>query len=287
MYTTLSELKNSIGIPVVDTMNDPYLYKLIETVTALIDKYIGVSLVYKTNTNILISGNNSQRIRLPALPVNSITSLYINDEDVTSECSIEDLNTVYREAGFNKILYVGASDVVAPNYTKKNIKTTFVSGYVMPIDCPYISMTITNSGGDALFTSAGNTLTTNTPIRIFGSLPNNIQSMKTYYVEVITAGSTFKIKPASGVSTPVLYVSAGISIQYQVVDTAVTLPTDIQYIANKVCERLFTSKNKALNIVSQSADYGSSRTSETFKLLANSIFTDQERYVLDQYKQVN
>lgn len=287
MYTTLTKLKKAIGIPTIDTLNDPYLYDLIKSVSEMITKYINADITYKTFTNYKMEGTGDQRIKLPGLPVSSIASLKINDTEVKTECSIEGLNTIYREKGFEKILYTESSGTVLPNYSKKNIDVTFTSGYVLPVDYPLVSAIISNSSGDALYTSAGNTLTTDTPIKIYGTLPTNMQSMKTYYVEVITPGSTFKIKPAAGASTPILYVTVfSTTFQYQIDDTQTTLPNDIIYVTNKVCERLFISKNQPLNILSRTSDYGSVRDGTSYQLLANSIFNEQEKYILNQYKQV-
>lgn len=285
MFTTLNELKMFIGIPTVDTMNDYYLYNLIQSVSESIKKYIGIDIVKKTATTYTTSGNNSQRITLLDSPITTLTTVEVGGTDVTAECVIEGKRTIYNEIGFPKVQYVGASGVVDPNFTTKNIKVTFNSGYVLPTDYTFQPCTLSNDTGTLLFTKAGHGLSTDDQINVYGSLPTNIQSMRNYYVTKVT-DNTFYIKETSGVATPLTYIGIGFGIMYKQVDALRTLPYDIEFITKKICERLFGSRNRSLNTQMFSNDFGSNGASESYTMGKGMLFTQQEMYVLDQYKAV-
>ena len=49
--TTLSTLKSFIGIPTSDTINDEYLFDLINSVSASFSNYLRIDIDYKTVTD--------------------------------------------------------------------------------------------------------------------------------------------------------------------------------------------------------------------------------------------
>lgn len=278
-FTTLNILKNSIGIPTSDTINDEYLFGLINSVSDTISKYLRVDIEYKTVTNYEFEGNNWQRISLPYSPINTLTALTINDEDKLSEISIENNRTLYRELGFPSIKYVGVGDVVSPNYTKKNIKATFTSGYVMPINYDYTFCSLADGSPNFIINVANpHGLNTNDVVRFYGTLPNNLTSYTDYYVLVLSP-TAFNISLTAN-GTPITYLSGSTGVTYKKVDLERTLPYDIEFVCNKVCERLFNSKNRALNVSNYKGI-----TNETYNLNGE-FFTDEEKYILNQYRAV-
>lgn len=278
-YTTLNTLKNSIGIPISDTTNDEYLFGLIMSVSDIISKYLRVDIEYKTVTDYEFEGNDWQRISLPYSPINTLTALTINGEDKLSEVSIEGSRTLYREAGFPRVSYVGVGNIVSSNYTKKNIKATFTSGYIMPVNYNYISCALADGSPNFIVNVANpHGLNTNDVVRFYGTLPNNLTSYNDYYVLVVSPTSFNITSTPNG--TPITYLSGSTGVTYKKVDTQRTLPYDIEFVCNKVCERLFNSKNRALNV----SNY-KSVTDETYKLNGE-FFTDEEKYILNQYRAV-
>lgn len=278
-FTTLSTLKSFIGIPTSDTINDEYLFDLINSVSASISNYIRVDIDYKTVTDYKFEGNNWQRITVPYMPINTLTALTIDDEDKLSEVSIENNRTLYRELGFPRIRYVEIGDVVSPNYSKKNIKATFTSGYIMPTDYTYVSCALSDGTPNYVVTTANpHGLATNDIIRFYGTLANNLTSYTNYYVLVLSP-TTFNISLTEN-GTPITYLSGSTGITYKKVDTVRTLPYDIEFVCKKVCERLFNSKNRALNVSNYKG-----LTNETYNLNGE-FFTDEEKYILNQYRAV-
>lgn len=278
-FTTLNTLKNSIGIPISDTINDEYLFGLINSVSDIISKYLRVDIEYKTVTDYEFEGNNWQRISLPYSPINTLTALTINGEDKLPEVSIEGSRTLYREAGFPRVSYVGVGNVVSPNYTKKNIKATFTSGYIMPTNYNYVSCSLADGSPNFIVNVANpHGLNTNDVIRFYGTLPNNLISYNDYYVLVVSPTSFNITSTPNG--TPITYLSGSTGVTYKKVDTERTLPYDIEFVCNKVCERLFNSKNRALNVSSYKG-----LTDETYNLNGE-FFTDEEKYILNQYRAV-
>lgn len=279
-FTTVNTLKTFIGIPTADTTNDEYLFDLINSVSATMTKYLRVDITAKTITDYLFEGNDWQRITLPYSPINTLTALTISDENKLSEVSIENNRTLYRELGFPNIKYVGAGDMIAPNYSKKNIKASFTSGYVTPVNYNYVSVSLQDGSPNFIVNGAlPHGLSTNNIVRFYGTLPNNLTSYTDYYVLVINS-TTFNISlTASG--TPITYLAGSTGITYKKVDTDRTLPYDIEFVCKKVSERLFSSKNRALNVTSYKG-----LTNESYKLNGE-FFTDEEKYILNQYRAVN
>ena len=278
MFTTLNDLKNFIGIPSIDTINDSYLFNLINATTSAITKYINIDIMPNTITNFKIEGNNSQRITLPYSPINLLTSVKVSGNEVVSECSIENNRTIYRENGFSKIRFNSIGDITQPNSTKKNVELSFNSGYVMPTNYNYVTATTSNSSGDLLITSTAHGLVNNDKIYLYGQLPNNLMSMTPYFVVVVDSNK-FKISTNSS-GTPILYLSNAVNLSYKMVDSLKTIPADIEFITLKVCERLFGLKNKPLNTKSYKG-----ATTETYEL-SGEFFTKEEKYILDKYKAV-
>lgn len=278
-FTTVNTLKTFIGIPTADTTNDGYLFDLINSVSATMTKYLRVDVEAKTVTDYSFEGNDWQRITLPYSPINTLTALTISDEDKLSEVSIENNRTLYRELGFPNIKYVGTGDMVAPNYSKKNIKASFTSGYITPTNYNYVSVALQDGSPNYIVNGAmPHGLSTNNIVRFYGTLPNNLTSYTDYYVLVIDS-TTFNIAlTASG--TPIAYLAGSLGITYKKVDTARTLPYDIEFVCKKVSERLFSSKNRALNVTSYKG-----LTNESYKLNGE-FFTDEEKYILNQYRAV-
>lgn len=279
-FTTVNTLKTFIGIPTADTTNDEYLFDLINSVSATMTKYLRVDITAKTITDYLFEGNDWQRITLPYSPINTLTALTISDEDKLSEVSIENNRTLYRELGFPNIKYVGTVDIVAPNYSKKNIKASFTSGYITPTNYNYVSVALQDGSPNYIVNGAmPHGLSTNNIVRFYGTLPNNLTSYTDYYVLVINS-TTFNISlTASG--TPITYLAGSTGITYKKVDTDRTLPYDIEFVCKKVSERLFSAKNRALNVTSYKG-----LTNESYKLNGE-FFTDEEKYILNQYRAVN
>ena len=278
MFTTLNDLKEFIGIPNKDTLNDSYLFGLINATTMAITKYINLDITPKIINNLKIEGNGSQRLSVPYSPINTLTMVKVSDSDITSECSIENNRTIYRENGFQKIRFSGIGDTTLPNYTKKNVELSFTSGYVMPTNYNFVTVTTSNSAGDLLITSTAHGLVSDTQIYLYGQLPNNLMAMTPYYVIVIDA-NTFKIA-TTAMGIPIGYLTTTTNMTYKIVDSAKTIPPDIEFITLKVCERLFGFKNRALNTVSYKGI-----TTETYQLNGE-FFTDEEKYILDKYKAV-
>ena len=278
MFTTLNDLKNFIGIPSVDTINDSYLFNLINATTSAITKYINIDIMPNVITGFKIEGNNSQRITVPYSPINLLTSVKVSDNDVTSECSIENNRTIYRENGFCKVRFNSIGDTTQPNFTKKNVEVSFTSGYVMPTNYNYVTATTSNSSGNLLITSTAHGLVNNDKIYLYGQLPNNLMSMTPYFVVVVDSDKFNISDTMSG--TPILYLSNAVNLSYKKVDSLKTIPSDIEFITLKVCERLFGFKNKPLNTKSYKGI-----TTETYEL-SGEFFTKEEKYILDKYKAV-
>ena len=118
----------------------------------------------------------------------------------------------------------------------------------------------------------------NATIQFYGTLANNLTSYTNYYVLVLSP-TTFNISLTEN-GTPITYLSGSTGITYKKVDTVRTLPYDIEFVCKKVCERLFNSKNRALNVSNYKG-----LTNETYNLNGE-FFTDEEKYILNQYRAV-
>ncbi|MGD9276356.1 MAG: hypothetical protein PVJ67_04235 [Candidatus Pacearchaeota archaeon] len=132
---TLDEMRSFLNIPAAQTGKDDLLIGLLDAYNGKMENYLGVTMISSTYSEIY-DGNGKDYMFLKHYPINSVTSLSIDDEEVDSDDFY-----VYGEEGYIKldsdtftttdyqnvdIVYVagwGAAKANVPNVLKNALKT--------------------------------------------------------------------------------------------------------------------------------------------------------------------
>lgn len=137
---SLSDVKVMLNISASDTSLDDKLNLLIKQVSAQIESYLGYKLARKDYTEELHAVNCRQLLSLNHFPIQSVTSVTHNGEDITDYLVIDEYSKwgrLYREFGWGgKLITQGFEhDVVSGAY---DYKVTYTAGYYLPGDTGYV-----------------------------------------------------------------------------------------------------------------------------------------------------
>lgn len=135
----LSTVKTMLDIPSATTTSDAKLTILIEAVSALIARAVGYQIKRATITDEVHAINNRQYIQLNSCPIQSVTSVTINDEAITDFSIVPNmaqLGFLYRGTGWTGAYYTRGM-TYDPVAGERSIKVTYVSGWYLPGDVDY------------------------------------------------------------------------------------------------------------------------------------------------------
>ena len=137
---SLSDVKVMLNISASDTSLDDKLNLLIKQVSAQIESYLGYKLARKDYTEELHAVNCRQLLSLNHFPIQSVTSVTHNGEEVTDYLVIDEYSKwgrLYRKFGWGGQLITQGfeHDVVSGAY---DYKVTYVAGYYLPGDTDYV-----------------------------------------------------------------------------------------------------------------------------------------------------
>jgi|OpeIllAssembly_1097287.scaffolds.fasta_scaffold60789_3 hypothetical protein len=132
--TTLSAVKDALGISDNDSEYDAVLIRLIAAASSALVEYSGKNFARQTYSE-TTTGNDGPILTLSNVPIVSVTSVIVDSEPVV-DFVIQDKNTgvLYREAGWQMYAWVGWSiePYVIPGTEELNITIQYVAGYIMP-----------------------------------------------------------------------------------------------------------------------------------------------------------
>ena len=137
---SLSDVKVMLNISASDTSLDDKLNLLIKQVSAQIESYLGYKLARKEYTEELHAVNCRQLLSLNHFPIQSVTSVTHNGEEVTDFLMIDEYTKwgrLYRKFGWGGQLITQGfeHDVVSGAY---DYKVTYTAGYYLPGDTGYV-----------------------------------------------------------------------------------------------------------------------------------------------------
>ena len=137
---SLSDVKVMLNISASDTSLDDKLNLLIKQVSAQIESYLGYKLARKDYTEELHAVNCRQLLSLNHFPIQSVTSVTHNGEDITDYLVIDEYSKwgrLYREFGWGgKLITQGFEhDVVSGAY---DYLVSYTAGYYLPGDTEYV-----------------------------------------------------------------------------------------------------------------------------------------------------
>jgi len=137
MLCTLATLKTYLGITVAT--QDDLLTLLIKEVSAQIENYLGYPLARASNSEVH-NVNNNQLLLLDKQPIQSVSSVTINDTEIDDYKLIPKYSKggiLYRGIGWCGAYYTRGMtyDAVAGVY---EIEVDYISGYYLPNDLGYV-----------------------------------------------------------------------------------------------------------------------------------------------------
>ncbi len=137
---SLSDVKVMLNISSSDTSLDDKLNLLIKQVSAQIESYLGYKLTRKEYTEELHAVNCRQLLSLNHFPIQSVTSVTHNGEEITDYLVIDEYSKwgrLYRKFGWcGSLITQGFEhDVVSGVY---DYKVTYTAGYYLPGDTEYV-----------------------------------------------------------------------------------------------------------------------------------------------------
>lgn len=137
---SLSDVKVMLNISASDTSLDDKLNLLIKQVSAQIESYLGYKLARKDYTEELHAVNCRQLLSLNHFPIQSVTSVTHNGEEVTDYLVIDEYSKwgrLYRKFGWCGSLITQGfeQDVVSGAY---DYLVSYTAGYYLPGDTEYV-----------------------------------------------------------------------------------------------------------------------------------------------------
>lgn len=137
---SLSDVKVMLNISASDTSLDDKLNLLIKQVSAQIESYLGYKLARKDYTEELHAVNCRQLLSLNHFPIQSVTSVTHNGEEVTDYLVIDEYSKwgrLYRKFGWcgGLITQGFEHDVVSGAY---DYLVSYTAGYYLPGDTEYV-----------------------------------------------------------------------------------------------------------------------------------------------------
>ena len=137
---SLSDVKVMLNISASDTSLDDKLNLLIKQVSAQIESYLGYKLARKEYTEELHAVNCRQLLSLNHFPIQSVTSVTHNGEEVTDYLVIDEYSKwgrLYRKFGWGGQLITQGfeHDVVSGAY---DYLVSYTAGYYLPGDTEYV-----------------------------------------------------------------------------------------------------------------------------------------------------
>lgn len=137
---SLSDVKVMLNISASDTSLDDKLNLLIKQVSAQIESYLGYKLARKEYTEELHAVNCRQLLSLNHFPIQSVTSVTHNGEEVTDYLVIDEYSKwgrLYRKFGWGGQLITQGfeHDVVSGAY---DYLVSYTAGYYLPGDTGYV-----------------------------------------------------------------------------------------------------------------------------------------------------
>lgn len=137
---SLSDVKVMLNISASDTSLDDKLNLLIKQVSAQIESYLGYKLARKDYTEELHAVNCRQLLSLNHFPIQSVTSVTHNGEEVTDYLVIDEYSKwgrLYRKFGWGGQLITQGfeHDVVSGAY---DYLVSYTAGYYLPGDTEYV-----------------------------------------------------------------------------------------------------------------------------------------------------
>ena len=137
---SLSDVKVMLNISASDTSLDDKLNLLIKQVSAQIESYLGYKLARKEYTEELHAVNCRQLLSLNHFPIQSVTSVTHNGEEVTDFLMIDEYTKwgrLYRKFGWGGQLITQGfeHDVVSGAY---DYLVSYTAGYYLPGDTEYV-----------------------------------------------------------------------------------------------------------------------------------------------------
>ena len=137
---SLSDVKVMLNISASDTSLDDKLNLLIKQVSAQIESYLGYKLARKDYTEELHAVNCRQLLSLNHFPIQSVTSVTHNGEEVTDFLMIDEYTKwgrLYRKFGWcgGLITQGFEHDVVSGAY---DYLVSYTAGYYLPGDTEYV-----------------------------------------------------------------------------------------------------------------------------------------------------
>ena len=137
---SLSDVKVMLNISASDTSLDDKLNLLIKQVSAQIESYLGYKLARKEYTEELHAVNCRQLLSLNHFPIQSVTSVTHNGEEVTDFLMIDEYTKwgrLYRKFGWGGQLITQGfeHDVVSGAY---DYLVSYTAGYYLPGDTGYV-----------------------------------------------------------------------------------------------------------------------------------------------------
>lgn len=135
----LSDVKTLLNIEQSDTSYDAKLNLLIEQASAKIEGFLGYKLQRGEYTEELHSVNFRQLLPLNHFPIQSVSSVTVNEEEITDYKIIPNYSrwgNLYRGCGWSGNAYVRGftHDIVAGAW---DIKVSYIAGYYLPSDTGY------------------------------------------------------------------------------------------------------------------------------------------------------
>ena len=137
---SLSDVKVMLNISASDTSLDDKLNLLIKQVSAQIESYLGYKLARKDYTEELHAVNCRQLLSLNHFPIQSVTSVTHNGEEITDYLVIDEYSKwgrLYRKFGWGGQLITQGfeHDVVSGAY---DYLVSYTAGYYLPGDTEYV-----------------------------------------------------------------------------------------------------------------------------------------------------
>lgn len=137
---SLSDVKVMLNISSSDTSLDDKLNLLIKQVSAQIESYLGYKLARKEYTEELHAVNCRQLLSLNHFPIQSVTSVTHNGEEITDYLVIDEYSKwgrLYRKFGWDGSLITQGfeHDVVSGAY---DYLVSYTAGYYLPGDTGYV-----------------------------------------------------------------------------------------------------------------------------------------------------
>lgn len=137
---SLSDVKVMLNISASDTSLDDKLNLLIKQVSAQIESYLGYKLARKEYTEELHAVNCRQLLSLNHFPIQSVTSVTHNGEEITDYLVIDEYSKwgrLYRKFGWGGQLITQGfeHDVISGAY---DYLVSYTAGYYLPGDTEYV-----------------------------------------------------------------------------------------------------------------------------------------------------